>query len=184
MMFRRLFPRRSRETVVARLLERVATASRRPHFYRAMAVPDTIEGRFEMLVLHLVLVLRLLRRLPPPADDVGQDLVDAFFRTLEASLRETGIGDGGVPRRMKGLAGAFYGRAAAYDAALDAGDRAGLARALERNVAEGRGGGEALSAYAIASERALAGASLEELLRAGPGFPQPGTAALVAEVRP
>lgn len=183
-MFRRLFPQRSRDAVIAQLLERVAGASRRASFYRSMGVPDTIEGRFEMLALHLVLVLRRLRRLPPPADDVGQDLVDAFFRTLDASLRETGIGDSGVPRRMKGLAGAFYGRAAAYDAALDAGDRAGLARALERNVAEGRGGGGALSAYAFASERALAEAGLGDLLRTGPGFPEPRIADLVGEARP
>lgn len=182
-MFRRLFRTRSREAVIARLQDRVVAASRRARFYGALGVPDTIEGRFEMLALHLVLVLRRLRRLPPPADDVGQDLVDAFFRTLDASLRETGIGDGGVPRRMKGLAGAFYGRAAAYDAALDAGDAAALARALDRNVFEGRSGGEALAAYAFQSERALAAAGLGELL-AAPPFPAPATVEVAAEARP
>ena len=74
--------------------------------------------------LHTILVLRALRELPPPADEVAKDLTDAFFQDLDASLREMGVGDTVVPKRMKKLAAAFYGRAHAYDAASRRGRRA------------------------------------------------------------
>jgi cytochrome b pre-mRNA-processing protein 3 len=183
-MFRTLFRTRSRGAVIARLHDGVAAASRRPALYERLGVPDTIEGRFETLVLHLVLVLRRLRRLPPPAEDVAQDLVDAFFRALDASLRETGVGDMGLPKRMNRLAQAFYGRARAYDEALDAGDLAKLAEALARNVLGGARAGDALAAYALAGEDALAEARLDDLLARGPRFPEPAAEALQAEARP
>ena len=135
-------------------------------------MPDTPEGRFECLTLHLVLVLRQLRRLPPPAADVAQDLVDAFFRQLDASLREMGVGDMGVPKRMKKLAQAYFSRAAFYDRALDSGDRGRLAAALAEHFGSGaplRG----LARYALDSEARLAGLSLDELLAGGPRFATP-----------
>lgn len=179
-----LLRNRSRAAVVGRLQEHVAAASRRPEFYRSLGIPDTIEGRFELLALHLVLVLRALRRLPAPAEDVAQDLVDAFFRTMDASLRETGVGDAGVPRRMKGLAQSFYGRARAYDAGLDSDDPAELADALSRNVLVASARGDDLAAYTRASDRALARAGLADLLSNGPAFPDPLVALTETERRP
>lgn len=175
-----LFRKDPRRAVVGQLLQRIVAASRAPALYdHALGIPDTVEGRFEALALHVVLVLRRLRRLPAPADEVAQDLVDAFFRHVEASLREMGVGDMGVPRRMKRLAQAFYGRASAYDAALDAGDAARLADALARNVLAGGPGpaAAALAAYVAAAEDALAGqADLDALLAEGPRFAAPGPA--------
>lgn len=180
----RFFRNRSRDAVVDRLHEHVAAASRRPEFYGSLGVRDTIEGRFEMLALHLVLVLRALRRLPAPAEDVAQDLVDAFFRTMDASLRETGIGDAGVPRRIKSLAQSFYGRARAYDAGLDDHDSDELGEALSRNVFGGSRSGDDLAAYALACDRALATAGLADLLSSGPPFPSPLVPRFETEARP
>lgn len=170
-MIFRLFRKDPRQIMVATLFERVAAASRQPDLYLGLGVPDTVEGRFEALSLHLVLALRALRRLPPPADEVAKDLTDALFRELDASLREMGVGDTVVPKRMKKLAEAFFGRAQAYDAPLATRDEAALAAALGRNVTGGEAPAWALARYALAADRDLAAADLDTILRNGFGFP-------------
>ncbi len=129
-----LFRKDPRRATIAKLYQRIADASRNPGLYGTLGIPDTVEGRFESVSLHTILVLRALRDLPPPADDVAKDLTDAFFQDIDASLREMGIGDTVVPKRMKKLAAAFYGRAHAYDGPLDAVDEPALALALGRNA--------------------------------------------------
>ncbi|WP_336488510.1 ubiquinol-cytochrome C chaperone family protein [Methylobacterium nigriterrae] len=165
----------SRRRAIETLHLRINEASRRPPLYTQLGVPDTVEGRFECLTLHVILALRRLNRLPPPAADVAQDLVNSVFLQLDASLRELGVGDFGVPKRMKKLGAAFYGRAGHYDAALDAGDAGALAAALARNVL-GRdepAAAAGLAAYVVASDAALRGADLDTLLGEGPSFPDP-----------
>jgi cytochrome b pre-mRNA-processing protein 3 len=164
-----------RRTAIARLYERVATASRQPALYLDLGVPDTLEGRFEALALHLVLALRALRDLPPPADEVARDLTDAFFRDLDASLREMGVGDTAVPKRMKTLGEAFSGRARAYDAELNASDEAGLARALGRNVGGVEAPADGLARYALAADGSLKAMTLDAILDQGFTFPRPGS---------
>ena len=168
---------RRRRTVRA-LHQRSGEAGRRPGLYTALGVPDTVEGRFEALSLHVILVLRRLGQLPPPAADVAQDLVDSVFMQLDASLRELGIGDMGVPKRIKKLGASFYARAGAYGAALEAGDRAALAAALARNVLDGTEAGAAgpLAAYVETAAAALAAQDLDGLLGEGPRFPEPAAA--------
>ena len=168
-----LFRKDPRRIVIAELYARVATASREPALYLNLGVPDTIEGRFESLSLHVMLVLRALRGRPSPAEEVAADLTDALFRDLDASLREMGIGDTSVPKRMKKLAEAFYGRAGAYDAPLDAGDEAALGGALGRNVIAGEAPAPALARYALAADRALKAQDLDAMLQTGPVFPRP-----------
>jgi cytochrome b pre-mRNA-processing protein 3 len=113
----------------------IVAAARLPALYRDMGVPDTVMGRFDALALHVIMVLRRLRDLPPPADALAQEIVDRFFADLDSSLREIGIGDVSVPKKIKKLGQAFYGRAQAYedafapDAPADA-----LEQALARNV--------------------------------------------------
>lgn len=166
---------RTRRRAIEALHGCIDAGARSPGLYRTLGVPDTVEGRFEALCLHVILVLRRLRALPPPAADVAQDLVNAVFAQLDASLRELGVGDVGVPKRMKKLAMAFYGRLETYGAALDAGDRPALAAALARNALSTSEAGEAtaLAEYALAAEALLAQASLDELLTSGPRFPDP-----------
>ncbi len=162
----------ARRRLVAGLHLRIDQAARAPGLFRNLDVPDTVEGRFEAVCLHVHLVLRRLRRLPPPAADVGQDLVNAVFAQFDAALRELGVGDVGVPKRMKKLGSAFYGRAGGYDAALDAGDRSALALALGRNVLGDADGARAgpLADYVVASNARLSAASLDDLLADRPPF--------------
>ena len=168
-----LFRKNPRAPLVDGLHRRVAEAARAPVLYARLGVPDTVEGRFEALALHLVLVLRRLRRLPPPAKEVAQDLVDAFFRHLDATLREIGVGDMGVPKRMKKLAQAFYGRAASYDAALDSADTVRVAAALAEALGAAPEALLSLAGYALAAEAALSADTLDAILERGPSLPPP-----------
>ncbi|KQT90563.1 ubiquinol-cytochrome C chaperone family protein [Methylobacterium sp. Leaf466] len=180
-MIWRLFKREApRGLAVETLHRRINDASRQPGLYTGLGVPDTVEGRFECLCLHVILVLRRLETLPEPAADVAQDLVNAVFLQLDSSLRELGVGDFGVPKRMKKLGAAFYGRAETYGAALATKDLAtkdgeALATALARNVigTPEPGDGAGLARYVLAAAAALEGTDLDALLASGPGFPSP-----------
>jgi cytochrome b pre-mRNA-processing protein 3 len=169
----RLFRNDSRRVTIATLYQRIATASRTPGLYAALGIPDNVEGRFESLSLHMIFVLRALRGLPAPADDVGRDLTDAFFRDMDASLREMGIGDTVVPKRMKKVAASFYGRAHAYDGPLEKMDESALAEALGRNAYGEAAPGGPLARYALAADAGLKTMKLEALLEQGPVFPSP-----------
>ena len=172
-LFRTLFRRDPRRALIAALYARVAAAARQPGLYADLGVPDTIEGRFEALSVHMVLALRALRGKPDPAGDVARDLTDAFFRDMDASLREMGVGDTSVPKRMKTIAEAFYGRAGVYDAALDAGGEAALAAALGRNVCGSDAPAQGLARYVLAADRDLKSATAEGMLADEPRFPAP-----------
>jgi cytochrome b pre-mRNA-processing protein 3 len=146
----------------------IVAAARLPRLYRDLGVPDTVMGRFDCLALHVVLVLRRLRALPPPADGLAQELVDRFFADLDAALRQIGIGDVSVPKKVKKLGQAFYGRAEAYETALaeDAAANA-LDQALARNVLERPDEPEiaaALARHVRQLARALDGMDFERLL--------------------
>ena len=168
-----LFRKDPRRTTIATLYKRVATASREPGLYASLGIPDTLEGRFEALSLHMILVLRALREMPPPADEVAKDLTDAFFRDMDASLREMGVGDTVVPKRMKKIAESFYGRAQAYDGPLNATDEAELASALGRNAYGSEAPATSLARYALAADQGFGDADLDALLKTGPAFPKP-----------
>jgi cytochrome b pre-mRNA-processing protein 3 len=136
---------------VERVYADVVAMARRPALYRQMGVPDTVMGRFDCLALHLSLVLRRLKALPAPADQLAQELVDRFFADMDSALREIGIGDVSVPKKVKALGQAFYGRLKSYDAALG-GEAPALAleEAIARNVLERPG--EPAFAGLLASE--------------------------------
>jgi cytochrome b pre-mRNA-processing protein 3 len=132
-----LFKKPRNEPSVERVYAAIVAASRAPALYASMGVPDTVMGRFEALALMLSVTLRRLKQLPPPADMLAQELVDRFFAGLDSAMREIGIGDVSVPKKVKKLGQAFYGRLGAYDTAL-ADDAAAddLEKALARNVLE------------------------------------------------
>jgi cytochrome b pre-mRNA-processing protein 3 len=172
-LFRRRDPNAA---TIERLYEAVSEAARRPAFYRDLGVPDTVEGRFEMLTLHAHLVVRRLRALPDPASDLAQDLVDRIFAGFDAALRELGVGDITVPKRMKTLASAFLGRAKAYEAALA--DDAQLREALRRNVYGNAAGCEAHAAtmamFVRRTIQALDGAGFDDFTAGRLPLPEPG----------
>lgn len=127
--------RRPREEAVAGTLYRsIVEQSRQPGFYSECGVPDTPEGRYDMIVAHLVLVLRRLRRAHAETKNLAQALFDLMFADMDQNLREMGVGDLAVGKRVKAMATAFYGRLAAYDAALSNEDDAALRSALRRNL--------------------------------------------------
>ncbi|MBS0384869.1 MAG: ubiquinol-cytochrome C chaperone [Proteobacteria bacterium] len=146
------------------LLAQVAKASRNPAFFGEGRASDTLQGRFEMMAAHATLALLRLRQ-APEAEPLAQAFVDALFRHLDHGLREHGIGDLAVPKRMHKLAGAFYGRANAYAAALAGPDPAELAAALQRDVAGTSGAfAAALARHMCDLATAQAAAPWERLL--------------------
>lgn len=161
--------RAARADLIGRFHAAIVAASRAPELYGPGALPDTVEGRFESLTLHVLLVLRRLRGLPAPAADVAQELVDAVFAHLEIALRESGIGDFGVPKRMKKLGRAFYDRTAKYEDALAERDAGALAKKIEGRLSLDEGAALGVARYCLESEAALAACDLDRLL-AGPPF--------------
>lgn len=165
-----LFRRSANAIVVDHLYGAIVDAARQPALYADLAVPDTFEGRFECLTLHAALVLRRLRDAPSPGLDMAQHLVDTVFRHFDRTLREMGVGDTSVPRRMKVMAEAFAGRCAAYEDAFRSGS---LASALARNVYGGCHDGVALSRYVSACATRLAVEPLRTLADGTLAFPDP-----------
>ncbi|MDQ0454076.1 ubiquinol-cytochrome C chaperone family protein [Rhizobium paknamense] len=134
MIFGLFRQRKNNRAIIDRQYATLTAAARQPAFYAALDVPDTVMGRFEMLSLVMILYFRRTARCERSGQEVAQAIVDAFFEDIDHSLRELGIGDQSVPKRMKKLAGMFYGRLETYGKALDLGDRTALAAALRRNI--------------------------------------------------
>jgi cytochrome b pre-mRNA-processing protein 3 len=111
----------------------VVEQARQPNFFVECGVPDTFDGRFELICLHAFLYLHRLKRERPGATPLAQRFFDTMFADFDRSLREMGTGDLSVGREVKRMAAAFYGRIAAYEAGLEAQDAA-LAPALARNL--------------------------------------------------
>jgi cytochrome b pre-mRNA-processing protein 3 len=141
-LFRRSNPH---EDAALRLYATVVEKARDPFFYTDLGVPDTMNGRFDMMVIHTMLVLRRLRGAGPAADKTGKALLELLFRDMDQSLREMGVGDMGVGRHIKRMAKALYGRAEAYETGLD-GDPETLITALRENLYRQSAPGDAVIA--------------------------------------
>jgi cytochrome b pre-mRNA-processing protein 3 len=178
------FRRSVHDNRIPALYGMIVAQARIPAFYTDYGIPDTVQGRFELLVLHLVLVLHGLNRRSRTTgafggwwrrESLGQLLFDAFCRDLDANLREMGVGDMGVPRRMRRFGEEFYGRQAAYQAALDGSDPEALENALARNIFE-LGTVEArvirLASYTRAAAAQLEDADVDAFAN-DPVFPNP-----------
>jgi cytochrome b pre-mRNA-processing protein 3 len=179
------FRRSSRNCSIHALYGAIVAQARSPAFYTSYGVPDAVQGRFELIVLHLVVLLRRLGRTNEagggigfPANDLGQRLFDTFCRDLDDNLRETGVGDLALPKKMRRFGEAFYGRLGAYRAALAATDERELEKALARNIFELAGPdarAAQLARYVRAAARQL-DAEEEAALSGGKlAFPSPET---------
>jgi cytochrome b pre-mRNA-processing protein 3 len=160
MIFAQWRARRASKAVIEQILGEIVAAARRPALYESLGVPDRMDGRFELLILHAGLVLRRLTALGGLADSIAQDLVNSVFTHFDDTLREMGQSDIGVAKRLKAMAGAFYGRNAAYAAALDDGSAVSLAAALARNIYAGAGQDAAPKAEVLAHHVVLLDAAL------------------------
>ena len=155
------------------LYRAAVAAARRPAVMLALGVPDTLDGRFELVTLHVALLLRRVQR-APALEGLGQGLVDLFVADMDRNLREMGAGDLSVGKKVRRMASAFYGRLDAYSGGLDRGRD--LAAAAERNLygtlEAAPGQAERAAAYIRAVEAALA-AQEDAALAAGEAhFPE------------
>ena len=130
----RLFRQDRTEHPAAAVYMRLVQQSRRPEFYLHCGVPDTLDGRFDMLVLHVFVVLDRLAGQGEPEEAFAQSLFDHLFADMDVNLREMGVGDLSVGKKVRQMAEAFYGRAQAYHDGLQAGDDEALGAALRRNL--------------------------------------------------
>jgi cytochrome b pre-mRNA-processing protein 3 len=184
-MIFQLFRRGAENNSIASLYGAIVAQARAPAFYQSLGVPDTVAGRLEMILLHVVLVFRRLNGGAGPsrgqdcAQDeraLGQALFDLFCQDMDDNLREMGVGDLAVPRSMRRIGEAFYGRQAAYAAALAADDLQALIDVLTRNVFEGGPGAVALAPYVREFVRRLDARDTAELRAGDFGFPDPAAA--------
>lgn len=157
------------------LYNAIVAHARHPSLYTDHHVPDTIDGRFDMLTLHAILVIRRIRS--DGGRDLAQRLFDVMFLDMDQALRESGFGDTAVPRRIKQMAEVFYGRAAAYGAALDGAEDADpLADVVARNVfpdGDIEGAAASLARYIEAVSRWLQAQTADAILAGTADWPDP-----------
>jgi len=145
----------------------VVEQARAPALYAELGAPDTVEGRFELYSLHVVLLLDRLNASGPQAKDVSQALFDTYVKALDHALREMGVGDLSVGKKMRKLGEAFFGRVKSYHGAFAAlPDEAPLRDLLTRTVYAGgeAAGAPALAAYVLRQRAHLAAQPLEPIL--------------------
>lgn len=152
-----LFSRKKRDRSQA-LYEAIVAAARQPVFYRDWGVPDTVEGRFEMVILHLALIIL---RLKGQDDELRQQLADRFCLDMDDNLRELGVSDLGVAKKVRRMAEAFQGRYVAYETAHDV---ESMGQAVMRNVYAGTTATANLAAYAVNAKVLLASEATSEII--------------------
>lgn len=174
----KLFGQSQHQRAAHDLYSSVIGQSRQTAFYQRMGVPDSVDGRFDMIVLHAFLIMRRLKRIAEDgagrreaaqAAALSQAVFDLMFADMDQNLREMGVGDLGVGRRVKRMATGFYGRVAAYDEGLDAAGERVLEEGLRRNLygtTPGVGDGvlKAMAGYLRREAARLDGQPLDSLL--------------------
>lgn len=150
----------------------IVALSRAPALYDKLQVPDTVEGRFEILVLHM---FAFLEQINGEAAPLAQDIVDLFFADMDVTTRELGVGDMAVPKKMRGLAGVFNERMTAYKAAVEDSGVKVLSKELRQNIfggeSAGPGGAKGLVRYIRQLRQTLEKMSLEDLVAGRIGAP-------------
>lgn len=171
-----LFRRKPFERTGFELYTAAVAAARDPAFFAGLGVPDTLDGRFDLVGLHAALLIRRLRNDEDTRGaELAQAVFDAMFADMDINLREMGVGDLSVGKRVRSMWEAFHGRAFAYEAALASRDEAALAEALARNVWRGETPGagpdgrpspaaQRLAAYVVSLDQGLAGQPFSEFL--------------------
>ena len=134
MIFARWRARRASRALIEQIRGEIVAAARRPALYETLRAPDRFDGRFELLTLHVGLVLRRLVAIGGLGQDIAQDLINSVFLNFDDTLRELALSDIAVSKRLKKIKEAFYGRNAAYAVALISRSRPDLEAALARNV--------------------------------------------------
>lgn len=181
MILKNFFSSRRHDASVRRTYEAIVAQARQRRFYAELGVPDTVTGRYDMIVLHTVLVLHRLSGHEADAGDFSQELFDELFRDMDRSLREMGVGDLSVGKKVRKMVEVFYGRSDAYRAAIgradgdgDGDDGEALKSVLQRNIYAGimdAPGLEVLTSYVLAAHCDLAQQSLDSIIAGNIAFP-------------
>jgi len=179
-----LFRRGRRDDSIERLYGAIVAQARLPVFYAGYHVPDSVEGRLDMIMLHMVLVLERTEAAGEALKALGQAVFDRFCQDMDDNLREMGVGDLAVPKHLQRIAGAFYGRARVYRVALAATEQGLLVEALHRNIYQAKAGAEPqarkLAGYvrdAVAHLREIGDA---DLVAGRLSYPEPISSAVAA----
>lgn len=160
----------------AKLYASAVGQARSAIFYRDFGVRDSMEGRFELFSLHVIFLLERLKGQGEAASETSQAVFDAYVKGLDDAFREIGVSDTSVGKKMKKLAGAFYGRLKAYeDAVASLPDSTATAAFVARTALEERDSGDAaaLTAYVTKAREALAAQPLDALLQGDVTWPTP-----------
>ena len=185
-MILRLFQRDPRFATISRLYGAIVAQARQPEFYRSYGVPDSLDGRFEMILLHTVLVVRRMRREGRAGQELGQAIFDRFCSDMDGSLREMGVGDLKVPKQMQKVGAAFYERQEGYDTALTmsggAVDDDAVAAQVQRNFSGlPPVGAKSLAAYIRQAAQRLEDQPASVLSSGQIAFPDVGSGPLATE---
>ena len=181
-----LFRRNPRSATIEAVYGAIVAQARAPVFYRGYGVPDTVNGRLDLLMLHLALVFERLSQGPQEVRAVGQAAFDRFCQDMDDHLREDGVGDLKVPKDVRKVASAFFGRHGAYIGALKAGDSRALEDALRRNVFGEQSADDAtvarLTLYTRRAMKNLASQDLDTLMAGQVAWPDPETISVTASI--
>lgn len=166
-MMLKLFRKSPSADAVHAVYSAIVAQSRQPAFYAEWGVPDTVTGRFDMISLHLVLLFRRLRADKKQGSAFAQAVFDLFFLDMDRSLREMGVSDIGVPKKIQKMGNLFYGLLGAVNEAMDKADREGLEQALRRNLFDDAETASVarLSQYLEERDRELAGQPIADIIK-------------------
>ena len=157
-----------RERVGFTLYTASVAAARDPYLFTVVGVPDTLDGRFDVVGIYAFLAIQRLKREPEPGPALAQAVFDAMFSDMDINLRELGVSDMSIGKRVRAMWEAFHGRALAYSQAMEAQDMAAMEASLVLNIWRGaappsEGAGAALVRLVLAQEACLAAQSMEAL---------------------
>ena len=160
--------RARRERVGFTLYAASVAAARDPYLFTVVGVPDTLDGRFDVVGIYAFLAIQRLKREPEPGPALAQAVFDAMFSDMDINLRELGVSDMSIGKRVRAMWEAFHGRALAYSQAMEAGDIPALEAALARNIWRGaappsEGSAAALARLVLAQEACLASQATDRL---------------------
>lgn len=161
-----LFRKRTDTEPVYAVYSAIVAQSRQPRFYADWQVPDTVTGRFDMISLHMALLFRRLRGEKDGRKEFSQAVFDVFFKDMDRSLREMGVTDLGVPKKIQKMGNIFFGLLAAMSEAMDRNDKTALGEVLSRNIFDGANGAHvaALADYLLTQDGFLAGQEADKII--------------------
>jgi cytochrome b pre-mRNA-processing protein 3 len=151
-MFGRFFSKSrfgsSKRDVPYEIYGNLVARARNPELYRDLGVPDTINGRFDMMVIHVFLLAHRLKDAGDACRELSQGIFDAFLLDMDRGMREEGVGDTSVPKKLKKMTQVYYGRLRAYEKPLEEGNNSALAEIINRNIFTDKHNNECANALA------------------------------------